>query len=108
MRSDSTCSVVSCSFDFNSPAKDESANIASSTGRVKGSPASPASGAVVDGVAVGDGDAEAFAFAAGVGVVFAAFAGTFVVVVAQPDAATSSATISVVAYEILFILQRSS
>src|SRR5256714_9180934 len=105
-RSDSTCSFVSCSFDFNSPAKDESANIASSTGRVTGSPASLLSGAA--GVAVGDGDAEAFAFAPGVALVFAALVGAFVIG-AQPDAATSSATHSaVIAYEILFILQRSS
>jgi hypothetical protein len=44
---------------------------------------------------VGDGDgvAEAFAFAAGVA--FAAFVGAFVVVVAQPDAMTISATSNV-------------
>src|SRR5947209_13899727 len=107
LRSDSTCSVVSCSFDFNSPAKDESANIASSTGRVTGSPASPVSDAVAPGDAVGEGDTEAFAFATVVAFVFAAFVGAFVVVVVQPDAATISATSSV-AYEILFILQRSS
>src|SRR2546423_11906366 len=105
LRSDSTCSVVSCSFDFNAPAKDESANIASSTGRVKGSSASPPPAAFVVGVAVADGDAAGVAFVAGVAF---AFVGAFVViVVAQPDAATISATTSV-AYEILFILQRSS
>src|SRR5436305_915936 len=98
LRSNSTCSVVSCSFDFSSPAKDESANIASSTGRVTGSPASPVSDAVAPGDAVGDGDAAGVAFVGVVAFVFAAFVGAFVVV--QPDAATISATSSV-AYEIL-------
>src|SRR5947209_15988663 len=108
LRSDSTCSFDNCSFAFNAPAKDESANIASSTGSVKGSAASPASDATPAGDAVGDGEAEAFAFVAGAAFVFAAFVGAFGVIV-EPDAATSSATITAcIAYEILFILQRSS
>ncbi|PYS77193.1 MAG: hypothetical protein DMF66_10695 [Acidobacteria bacterium] len=85
-----TCSSVSCSFAFNAPAKDESANIASRTGSVTGRLAAPLSG-VGDGVALGAGVAEADgdALAAGaLALVVAVLVGALVV---QPEAAASKA-----------------
>ena len=91
LRSCPTCSSVSCSFAFNSRAKLESANIASSTGSVTGTLASAAG----DGEAAGEDDGEADAAgegdAAAVATAFVAavFVGALVV---QPAKAASSAS----------------
>src|SRR5687768_5177874 len=60
-RRDSTCSSLSCSLDFSSPANASSANIASSTGSVTGrlaaaAPFAPAAEALAAGVAAGEAE----------------------------------------------------